>query len=265
MAGGFAWLLAWMATVAFAVGGALLLLVIVTGNGGAYGMNGVFAMLICAAGIAMLAPAALIWVVAALRRGRPERRRGTSALIVATAAATVLAALVADVFEWLAGPTEAWAILVIGLTLVTLATVIAAPRSERRPALAFAAVWVLLLGGLGYRAWTDFDARVVSLGQALGDESRGVVGFTATRSGDFDVRFAASSCIDGRVFASGRYEWRADTASVSHGKPLWVDLPSDVWPLRSGDLVRVCLRDGFAAATAAGEFGGRAGGFQPID
>jgi hypothetical protein len=34
---------------------------------------------------------------------------------------------------------------------------------------------------------------------------------------------------------------------------MWVDLPSDVLPLHHGDLVRVCVRDGLAAGTRAGE------------
>jgi len=265
LSGGFAWLLAWIATVAFAVGAALLVLVVVTGNGGAYGMNGVFAMLICAVGLTMFAPAALIWVMGSLRRGRPDRRRWISTLIVAAAAVTVLAILVADVLDWLAGPAEAWPILVIGLNLVTLAAVLAAPRFERRPALAFAAVWVLLLGAIGYRAWTDFEARVVALGPSSVLHSPGLVGFTATRSGDFEVRFGASSCWEGRVIASGRYEWRPGDPGSANGGTMWVELPAGILPFRDGDLVRVCLRDGLAAATAAGVSGGEGGGFWPLD
>lgn len=264
LAGGCAWLVAWLATGTFAVGAGLLFLLIVTDNVGAYGLNAVFALVLAGLGVALLAAAAFAWVVAWFHHGGAVPRRVVTALIVASAAGALVVSG-ADLIGWLPRTVERWPIISVGLTLLPLAAVLAAPGPERRPALAFAAAWLLLIGALGYRAWTDFDARVVTLGQALGDESRGVVGFTATRSGDFDVRYAATSCISGRVLASGRYEWRADRASSSHGKPQWVDLPSDLWPLQSGDLVRVCLRDGFAAATAAGEYGGKGGGFWPID
>jgi hypothetical protein len=61
-AGGCAWLAAWLATGSFGVGGGLLLLVIVTENAGAYGLNAVVSMVIAGVGVAILAPAALAWL-----------------------------------------------------------------------------------------------------------------------------------------------------------------------------------------------------------
>jgi len=78
------------------------------------------------------------------------------------------------------------------------------------------------------------------------------IAFTATRSGDFEVRFAASSCDRGRIIAAGRHEPRANEP-MSMGHVEWVEPPADVVPLSRGDMIRVCLRDGLAAATGAAE------------
>ena len=96
------------------------------------------------------------------------------------------------------------------------------------------------------------EVDVAWLGPNSIDDSPGQFAFSATRSGEFVVRFGADSCSDGRVIATGRYTYRPERGS-SFGPPLAVELPLDVLPLKDGDLVRVCVRDGFAAATRAAE------------
>jgi hypothetical protein len=125
-------------------------------------------------------------------------------------------------------------------------------------------VWVLLLGTLAYWSWTEVRVEVVWLGPSVVRHTEGQIAFTATRSGDFEVRFGARRCFDGTLIATGRYEWRAGDAGSSFGAPQWVDLSPDSLPLQNGDQVRVCLRDGVAAGTAAGEAASPPG-FWPLE
>jgi hypothetical protein len=252
-AGGCAWLAAWVATGMFAAGAALLAAVVVTGQGGPYGVTALLALWICVFGVVTLGAAAAMWAVHRLRDRSHSRRQTAAALTALAVAVAFLAPVVADLLGWLALPVEGWPVAVTGVTLLVLAAVVAAERSERRPALAFAALWVLLLGTISYRAWTDLRVEVVWLGPSVVGPTPGQVGFTATRSGDFEVRFGARYCWDGRVIATGRYEWQPGDPASSFGATMWVDLPSDVLPLHHGDLVRVCVRDGLAAGTRAGE------------
>lgn len=251
-AAGCAWLAAWAATWLFAAGAALLIFVVVTRNGGGYGVTALIALFVCGLGAAALGTATVIWAGHRLRVRRRTFR--TAATLAALAGAiALLTPVVASLLGWVALPGQAWPIPVAGMTLLALASVLGAERRERRPALVFAAVWVVLLGTLGYRTWTDVRVQVVWLGPSIVHHTPGQIAFMATRSGDVEIRFGARWCWDGRVIATGRYEWRPGDPGSSFGAPMWVDLPSDVLPLQRGDLVRVCLRDGLAGGTAAGE------------
>jgi MFS family permease len=251
-AAGCAWAAAWAATWLFASGALLMVFVVVTGNGGPYGVTALIALFVSGVGVAMLLAAAAIWAVHRLRvRSRSRRTAATFAAM--TGAVALLAPVVASLVGSVALHGEAWPIPVAGITLLALAAVLGAERPERRPAVGFAAVWLLLLGTLAYRSSTDLRVQVVWLGPSIVNHTEGQVAFTATRSGAFEVRFGANWCWVGRVIAAGRYEWRPGDPGSSFGAPIWVDLPSDVLPLQRGDLVRACVRDGLAAGTAAGE------------
>jgi hypothetical protein len=251
-AAGCGWLTAWAAAWLFASGALLLIFVVVTGNGGPYGVTPVIALFVCGLGVAVLVGAAAMWAVHRLRVGSRSPR--TAATLAALAGAVaLLAPVVASLVGWVVLPGDAWPIPVAGVSLLALAALLGADWSERRPAMVFAAVWVLLVGTFAYRTWTDLRVQVVWLGPSIVDHTPGQVGFTATRSGDVEVRFGAHSCWDGRVIATGRYAWRPGDPGSSFGAPMWVDLPADVLPIERGDLVRVCVRDGFAAGTGGGE------------
>jgi hypothetical protein len=251
-AAGYAWLTAWAATWLFASGAVLLVFVVVTGNGGPYGVTALIALCVCGFGVAVLVAPAAMWSLRRLRV-RSGSRRTAATLASLAGAVALLAPVVASLVGWVVLPGEAWPIPVAGVSMLVLAAVLGAEWSERRPALVFAAVWVLFLGTFAYRTWTQLRVQVVWLGPSIVDHTPGQVGFTATRSGDFAIRFAAHSCWDGRVIATGRYEWRPDDPRSSFGATKWVDLSADVLPMERGDLVRVCVRDGFAAGTGAGE------------
>jgi MFS family permease len=251
-AAGCAWLAAWAATWLFAAGAALLIFVVVTGNGGSYGVTALIALFVCGLGATALGAAAVIWAGHRLRMRR-RTLRTTATLAALAGAIALLAPVLANLVGWVALPGEAWRIPVAGVTLLSLASILGAERMDRRPALLFAAVWILLLGTFAYRTWTDVRMEVVWLGPSIVDHTPGQVAFTATRSGDVEIRFGSQWCWDGRVLATGRYEWRPGDPGSSFGAPMWVDLPSDILPLQRGDLIRVCLRDGLAAGTAAGE------------
>jgi MFS family permease len=188
-AGGCAWLAAWAATCVFGSGAVLLAFVVVTGEGGPYGVAAIVALFVCGFGIMTLGAAAAMWAAHRLQDRSHSRRQTAAALTALAAAVAFLAPVVADLLGWLALPVEGWPVAVTGATLLVLAAVVAAERSERRPALAFAALWVLLLGTISYRAWTDLRVEVVWLGPSVVGPTPGQVGFTATRSGDFVVRF----------------------------------------------------------------------------
>jgi hypothetical protein len=97
------------------------------------------------------------------------------------------------------------------------------------------------------------EVDVAWLGPTTIEDSPGRIAFTATRPGDFEIRIDARSCSEGRVIATGRYEHEPGHPESKFGKLAWVDLPADVLPLHRDDLVRVCVRNGLAAATRAAE------------
>jgi hypothetical protein len=264
-AAGFAWLTAWLGTFVFAIGSALLAFLVVTGEAGPYGAGALIALLVWSFGVAAFTPAAAMWAVHRLRYHRRPRFRTTAALTALAGAFVLLASLVANLLGRLDLPAESWPIPVVGVTLLALGAVLCADPADRQPALAFAAVWVFLLGMVAYRTWTDLRVEVVWFGPSIVDRTPGQVGFTATRSGDFEVRFGAHSCWDGQLISTGRYEWRPGDPGSTFGAITWVDLPADVLPIEDGDLVRVCVRDGLAAGTAAAESGGPGMGFWPRD
>lgn len=253
VAGGCAWGAAALAALAFATGTVVVVYVLVTGESGAYGLIAIFGALLCWFGVALLGLAVVLWTAHRLR-ARSSPRRTAGALVALAGAIALLSPPVAD-FLGAAMPSPDGISLpaVAGGTLLVLAAVLAALRSERRPVLLFAALVVLLLGTFAYRTSTDLRVEVVWLGPSVVDPTPGQVGFRATRSGDFEVRFGARFCWDGRVVATGRYEWQTDDPRSKYGAAMFVDLPSDILPLQRGDLVRVCVRDGLAAGTAAGE------------
>lgn len=264
VAGGCAWGAAALAALVFAIGAVVLAYVIVTGESGAYGLVGVFGALLSGLGIALLGVAAVLWTVHRVRR-RSSPHRTAAALVALAGAIVLLLPLTSDFLGVIVPSGETWPPSVAGGLLLVLAAVLAAERSERRPAVVFAALSVLLVGTYVYRTSTDLRVEVVWLGASVVNRTPGQVGFTATRSGDFEVRFDAPFCWTGRVIATGRYEWRpSERNGPTYGATTFVDLPSDILPLKSGDLVRVCIRDGLAAGTGAGE-GGDSSGFFSID
>jgi hypothetical protein len=264
-AGGCALIAGWLGAVTFAVSCGLLALFIVSRDAGAFGYGVVMILGVALLGIVAFGIAAVAWVVHRLRHHRRPRARAAAAFAVLAVALVLLGGVVAGVVGWIEIPPDAWWPGAIGVTLLALAAVLAADRWERLPALLFAAVWVAILATAGYRTWTDLEVRVVWLAPSAIADSPGLVGFTATRSADYEVRYGAASCGEGRLIATGRYAWRPDHADSAHGAPEWVDLPLDVLPLRQGDVVRVCLRDGLAAGTASGESAGPGMGFWPRD
>jgi hypothetical protein len=251
---GSGWLIAWTATCLFAFGAVLLAFAVVTGESGPYGFAAIVALVVCSVGVGALGLAVAIWGVVQLRTPWRSGRR-VAALIALSAAVALLTPVVADLVGWLTLPDDTWPLAVGGTTALVLSAILVAPSSEIRPALAFAAIWVLLLATIAYRTWTDLRVEVVWLGPNIANHNPGQVAFAATRSGDFEVRLQAHSCWEGQAVAAGRYTWRPGASGTSFGAPLWVDLPVNYLPLRRGDLVRVCMRDGLAAGTAAGEAG----------
>jgi MFS family permease len=249
---GCAWLAAWASTWLFAAGAVLLIFVVVTRNAGAYGVTALMALFVCGLGVSALGAAALFWAGHRLRV-RTRTFRTAAALVALGGAIALLAPVVASFVGWVEAPGGAWPIPVVGVTLLALASVLGAERTDRRPALLFAAIWILLLGTFAYRTWTDVRVEVVWLGPSIVDHTPGQIAFTATRSGDVEIRYRSQWCWDGRVLVTGRYEWRPGDPGSSFGAPMWADLPSDILPLQRGDLIRVCVRDGLAAGTAAGE------------
>jgi hypothetical protein len=250
--GGFASLTTIVAGSLLAMGGAFLVALIVISPADPYGGAVLLAVSMCLLGVAMLGIADLTWLVRLLLARSASGRRTIAAIVAFVGAAASFAALVADLAEGLDRRHQTWPFVLAGVSLLALAAMLAADPPGRRAARACALIWVLLIAVLGYRTWSDVRVEVVWLGPTLG-HSATQVAFTATRSGAFEVRFQAGSCFEGRVIATGRYEWRPGDGGSSFGAAAWVDLPAAVLPLENGDLVRVCLRDGLAAGTGAGE------------
>jgi hypothetical protein len=252
-AGGCAWMAAWAAVCTFTLGATLVLVVVLTGHAGAYGVAALGAMLACSLGVVMLVPAAILWTGHQLRNHPGRRWRTAVALVPLLGAVALLSWIGAGLLGWPGSPVDSAVAPVAGVTLLALSAVLVVEPEERHPAWAFAALWVAFIGILSYRVWTDLRVEVGWLGPSVVQPTPGVIGFSATRSGDVEVRFGAQSCGDGRLIATGRYTWRPDDPRSSYGATMWVDLPADVLPLQRGDLVRVCVRDGLAGGTAAGE------------
>jgi hypothetical protein len=192
-----------------------------------------------------------------LRRRRPMART-VAAMLAFLAAIILLGPWLLERLGSGAIPFDGGWPALAGGTLIFCTAVLSSGPAERRASLVLAAGWVLVLGSIGYRAWTSMDVDVVWLGSTYDRGSQ--VAFIATRSADYELQFGAKTCGEGRRIASGRYDFIPDGTDSRVGTPMWIRLPSDLVPLKAGDVVRVCLRDGLAAATASGEFvGGVAG------
>jgi hypothetical protein len=242
---------AWCGAAVFVLGVGGLGLIVITERAGPFGIAALYAGVAVAGGLLALAIAIAGWLVRRLRTRGAGRWRLVAAGLASPAAVALLATGVAGSFGPVDPEDHSDLALAAGVTLLVLAGVVAAPRPERAPAAVSAAAWIFLVAGLGYRAWTDTDVRVVWLGPATDGADQ--IAFNATRSGDFEIRVDAPSCGDGRTVAAGRYEHLAGDPGSAYGAAIWVDLPDDALPLERGDLVRVCLRDGLAAGTAAAE------------
>jgi hypothetical protein len=241
---------AWASTLCFALGAVPLTAMLVARNAGPFGAGAVAVFPFVVFGLVGIGIVAGVSIVVRLvRRTRPVLRTLAS-LGTFVAGAVCLAPDLAGLLGT-APPSEAGR-TIAGITLVILAAVLVAPRSERTGALAFATAWVVLLGVASYSVWTEMEVDVAWVGPNSIDDSPGQFAFTATRSGTFEVRFGARSCSDGRVIATGRYAFLPAPGS-SFGQPEVVELPPGILPLQRGDLVRACVRDGFAAATRAAE------------
>jgi hypothetical protein len=260
---GCAWLTAWSGTLLFVLGAAFLAFIVVTGDAGPYAAGAIWPAILAVFGVVTLGAAAAMWAVYRIRGASHPRLRSAAALGALAGAAALLGTIVANQLGWLALPAESWPVAVGGVTLLALGALLAADPWERRPALAFAATWVLFLGIVTYRTWTDLRVEVVWFGRGI--DSPAAVAFEATRSGEFELRFGAHTCQDGSVIASGRYEWAPGDPGSSFGAPAWIDLPADLLPIEKGYVVRVCVRDGPAAGTGAAESGGPGMGFWPRD
>jgi hypothetical protein len=241
---------AWFGAALFVLGVAGFALIVLTERAGPFGIAALYAVVAVAGGLLALAIAIAGWLVRRVR-ARAGGWRPVAAALASTAAVALLATGVAGSFGPVDPEDHSDRSLAAGVTLLVLAAVVAAPRSERAPTAISAAAWIVLVAGLGYRAWTDTDVRVVWLGPATDGAVQ--MAFNATRSGDFEIRLDAPSCGDGRTVAAGRYELAAGDPGSAFGAAIWVDLPDGALPLERGDLVRVCLRDGLAAGTAAAE------------
>jgi len=242
---------AWMAAITFALGGTPLAFMLVAREAGPYGAGLLAVLPLVAFGIGGIGVVAALSILDRVwHRSRPVLR--TVAATGALVAATVCLGSIIDGYQAPRLSEEKTGVAIAGICLFVLAAVLAARRSERSGALAFASAWLLLLAVVSYSVWTEMEVEVAWLGPNSIDDSPGQFAFTATRSGEFVVRFGARSCSDGRVIATGHYTHRPDRGS-NFGPPMVVELPLDVLPLQDGDLVRACVRDGFAAATRAGE------------
>ena len=250
--GGCVWLASWMAVLIFVLGALPLMLMIVARNAGPYGAGAIMPTVFVGCAIVGIGLASALSIVDRLWQRRRPFARTIAALAAFIAATVFLAPAVAELLGLARPPFDVWPDTVAGVSLLALTAVLAAERLERRPALAFAAAWLLLVAVVGYSVWTEMEVEVAWLGPNSIEDSAGQFAFSATRSGEFEVRLGAHSCSDGRMIASGHYRYRPDREST-FGPPVAVELPPDVLPLKDGDLVRACVRDGFAAATRAGE------------
>jgi hypothetical protein len=151
--GGFAWLTAWAGASVFAAGAIILVAPIVTRIPDPYAGAAVLAVAICVLGVAIFAVAGAAWLVRLLL-DRSFGRRRLAAIVALAGAAASLTALVADQVGALGLPDETWPFVLVGVSLLALGAILAARASERRPALAFGVVWVLLVGVLAYGTWT---------------------------------------------------------------------------------------------------------------
>ena len=250
--GGCVWLASWMAVILFALGALPLTLVIITRDAGAYGVGASDPALIVAIASVVIGISAGLSIVDRLWHGTRPFVRTIAALVAFTAATLCLAPAVAELLGVVVPPFEVWPPTVAGVSLLSLAAVLAAHRWERRPALAFAAAWMLLLGITGYSVWTEMEVevacgrtqldrrqpRAVRVQRHTSRRVRGPIrrSFLLRRPGHRDrpLRLSSRSRIELWTTAGGRIAGRHRAA-------------------QDGDLVRACVRDGFAAATRAAE------------
>ena len=262
-AGGCVWMIIWTSAVTLLSGAMLIGALLLARSGGYAAFFGLIAVGLGVAGAGIAAGLAIADRI--IRRTRPSWRPVAGLLCLAIGL-VLIGPGAAVMLHQAQVAFDTGLPAIAGATLVILALVLSSGAIERRGAMILALGWVVLYGAIGYRVWTELDATVVWMGPGIDDRVQ--VAFEATRSADYVIRFDAPSCGEGRVIAAGRYEFTPDRGWGKLGKPVWVDLPADVLPLAHGDLVRVCLRDGLASATAAGEFVGGAAGpssFWPRD
>ena len=181
---------AWLAAIAFAVGALPLALMLVAREAGAFGAGLLLVLPPIVFGIGGIGIVAALSIVDRVwHRPRPILR--TVASIGAfIAAAACLGSVISGVRVTLLPEAETGA-TIAGISLLILAAVLAARRSERSGALAFATAWLLLLAVSGYSVWTEMEVDVAWLGPNSIDDSPGQLAFSATRSGEFVVRFGA--------------------------------------------------------------------------
>jgi hypothetical protein len=153
--GGFAWVAAWAATSLFAAGAILLVVLIVTRVPDPFAGTAFLAVAICVFGVAVMTVASAAWLTRLVLDRRTSRRRGLAAIFALAGAAAALAALLADQLGALDLPSETWPFALAGVTLLALGTILAAPPTERRPAVTFGLVWAVLVAVLGYTMWTS--------------------------------------------------------------------------------------------------------------
>lgn len=255
-AGGFVLVALWICLGVFGLGALLVVPALIIGGAALY--VALFGALAIGGAVLGLVIADVMSLIDRIRHPHGPRARTILTAVVFVLAIGLLAPWTIERLGWARIPFDASWPAIAGATGTFLAAMLSTGPAERRAALVLAAGWVLLLSCVGYRVWTEMDAYVVHLGSVYGQGDQ--IAFEATRSADYEVRFGAPTCVEGLPIASGRYEFVVDDPHSSLGRPVWVALPRHVLPLKSGDLVRVCLRDGLATATAAGEFGGGIGG-----
>lgn len=253
---GLAWLTGWLSVWIFVPAAGWFAFAMVTRNVGAYGLGALVPLVGAMAAIALFVPATIVWAVSRWRDRRFAPARSAVGLTIWAGAIGLLAIAFAEVVGWISERFDASWPGVIGVTLLALSAVLTARRSERRPALVFAASWALLIAVLGFRMWTDLDVDVGWLGPTTVHQAEGQIAFKATRSGAYEIRAGTGDCSGGVLVATGHYEWQPGDAGSEYGALFWVTLPPSVLPLQPGDRFAVCVRDGLAAGMSAAEAAG---------
>lgn len=165
-AGGCALVAAWGAVVALGLGAGMLLPLVITRNTGAFGWGGIYGLFIAGVAVVSFGLAAIMWTVHRLRHHPSPRWRRIASTVAIVGSVALMLPFSAVILRLVELSFDTWTTTAAGATFVVLGGVLAADRPERRPALAFATIWVLLVGTIGYRAWLD-DQAVVALGIGL--------------------------------------------------------------------------------------------------